>query len=499
MPQPPNVRSKSPRQLVGDRVVFEPSLDHAVRWGQTSSTIAPASDDSRDSDGSPTPPPVAVTLGVPGAPRLQAHVEPEAFVEPALAPRPRWPLWVAASAATAAVFGLMALLPSTGIDGAATAALGGGVANGSAATSTATRPLAPTPTMVGERTSQGPADAARRTSAVPENVERIDNERHIPIGGGVMHLPSTFAPREGGYDLVVHFHGDVKIVKESIEHAGVNAAVAIVNLGISSKPYETAYQDPTRFERLLAQVQAGITQRGYRNVELRRLSLNAWSGGYAAVESVLESRRAPDAENDPLDAVMLFDGIHSAFLNQEKTQVAEVGLLPFVRAARAAADRRILFTLTHSQIDPIEYAGTESCANLLLRGLDKTPEAATGSAPEHVKLKAAAISIGRNTKLEPTTDTRIGDFHVMGFRGITPEAHAAHLLQMGEVGLPELAARWAEPAPPRRHPIGDESASTGRKLPSMRSILDERKRSDEARKVARDGRSGRPGANARRP
>lgn len=460
MPQPPNVRSKSPRQLGGDQGSFEPGLGHAGRWGLTSSTLAPSADDEPEIETSPTPPPVAVTLG-PGAPIRRAPVlEPQLTDDLSLARRPTWKYWASAGVAVAAL-GLGLVLRSSPASELSEPSLAARL--DASSTSNVTKPERAKPaTQATARSSLTPSPAAPSVE-----IRRPHNDRHIPIAGGVLHLPRTFAPRDGGYDLVVHFHGDVKIVKESIEHAGVNAAVAIVNLGISSGPYESRYQDPTRFEHLLTQVQAGVEQRGFGKLELRRLALNAWSGGYGAIESILESRRAPDAENDPLDAILLFDGIHTSFADPSKTKVAERGILPFIRAAKSASEGRILFTLTHSQIDPIHYAGTEICANALLDGLGVSPEASIGSGPAPVKLKAASMSIGRSSKLEPTTDTRVGDFHVMGFRGVTPEAHAAHLLQMAAVGLPELAARWSMSARSHRRPIDHDSTSEW-VLPSSR-------------------------------
>jgi len=167
---------------------------------------------------------------------------------------------------------------------------------------------------------------------------------------------------------------------------------------------------------------------------------------------------------------MVFDGIHTGFRDEDKSRLAELGVQSFLRAANAASNDRILFTMTHSEVDPIAYASTSRCADLLLASVGRKAEKATGPAPAHLKLKAAAKSIGRNTTLEPTFDTRVGSFHVLGYRGNTPEAHAAHLHQMAAIALPELAKRWASAAPPRLHPVlGDEPES--RKLPSKAVVL----------------------------
>ncbi len=48
----------------------------------------------------------------------------------------------------------------------------------------------------------------------------------------------------------------------------------------------------------------------------------------------------------------------------------------------------------------------------------------------------------------PTTEASVGELHVRGFRGNTPEHHMAHLLQMASTVLPELVERWREGGDP---------------------------------------------------
>ncbi|MEQ9323985.1 MAG: hypothetical protein RIF41_32775, partial [Polyangiaceae bacterium] len=282
----------------------------------------------------------------------------------------------------------------------------------------------------------------------PEAGWLVTYEGHVPIEGGVLHLPKTFEPTGGGYDLIVHFHGDVAIVKESVEHAGLNAALAIINVGIRSGPYRKAYQAAGAYESLLEQVRIGLKRKGVREPELRRLALTSWSAGYGAIESILEHRVSPDADADPLDAIISLDGVHAGFQDGDAERINERSLMAYIQAAKAATEGQLMVSLTHSDIDPGAYAGTRRSQLYLLEqlGIHVTKQPML-PLPEHLSLVAArgAVASGKEKKMVPTSDTRVGMLRVQGFEGNTREDHAAHLTQMAAVALPDLRARWSKP------------------------------------------------------
>jgi hypothetical protein len=506
MAKPTNLRSKSPRQLSRRRVGQDQGLPHAYRWGVvregaaesddhhhagddepissgyglrhasrwglTPSQIAPETLRSTRGGDTPTPPPVAVSLSAPAPRRSRPRAESSerAPARPEKGERAqsrRAYAWLVPLVFIAFVGSAMAwrrmrpLIASQGVLSAH-------------AQIQAQASLEPTASAAAPVTTADPvttALAAAASSAPKPGTFAVSHDGHVPIDGGVLLLPKSFHAREGGYDLIIHFHGDVQIVRESVEHTNINAALAVINWGIRSVPYREVYQETGRFEQLLAQIHAGLAQRGVRKADLRRMALTAWSGGYGAIESILDSRHAPHAEADPLDAVIVLDGIHAGFIDDDPNRIAELTVLPFVRAAKAAARDRILFSMTHSEIDPKVYASTKRSADLLLTAVGSAPAKWSGLRPEHLALKAASQSIGRDTKLEPIHDTRVGSFHVRGFKGITPEAHAAHLLQMAVIALPELAIRWVKAAPPRVHRVSvDETPKlppSAKPLPSQ--------------------------------
>lgn len=280
-------------------------------------------------------------------------------------------------------------------------------------------------------------DVAPARARADVRVQR-DGYAHIP--GGVLYVPDTFASADGAYDLYLHFHGNVRVVRESAERAGLNAVVAVVNLGTNSAPYLDGYAVPTSYEDLLASIDRAVLARGLESPHRRRVAIGSWSGGYGAVSRILEHGRGLES----LDAVLVLDGIHCGFSEENPRALNTRILSPFLDATRRAAEGKILFSITHSEIDPIAYAGTNLTAAYLLdvvHGHRGEPESA---APEHLQLRAAegAVAKALEKGMEPLSEATVGTFHVRGYRGNTPEHHMAHLLQMGATVMPELAARW---------------------------------------------------------
>jgi hypothetical protein len=270
----------------------------------------------------------------------------------------------------------------------------------------------------------------------PSADAHLDHEGIGHIPGGVVFVPSTFSSKDGAYDLYLHFHGNTKVVLESAEYAGLNAIVAVVNLGINSAPYLDAYELPGSFERTLGAVGRALGDRGLEHGHLRRVAVASWSGGYGAISRIL------DRKADAVDAVLVLDGIHCGFLEDGKALNVLV-ISPFLLGAKRAAEGKLLFSITHSEIDPGTYAGTYLTAGYLLDAVHGTRGEPLGL-PEHVQLKAAegAVSKKLEKRMEPLYEARVGSFHVRGYRGNTPEHHMAHLFQMGATVLPELVERW---------------------------------------------------------
>jgi hypothetical protein len=289
-----------------------------------------------------------------------------------------------------------------------------------------------------------PTPATTAKPSKPATGWTIRHDGHVPIPGGVLLLPPGFAPDADGYDLVVHFHGNVQIVRESFEHAKINAAVAVINHGIRSAVYRDAYAIPGAFEELLARIEAGLVARGVQKPKLHRLALTSWSAGYAATEAILEFRRAPHAEEDPLDAIVALDGIHMSFVDGDPKRLNRLSVSTFIDAARAASTNQLLLVATHSNIDPGDYASTKRTQTFMLSEIgEKIQESPMLPLPQAVSLAAAKGAVRNVQRMIPTSSTQVGSLIIKGYEGQTADHHSAHLTQMAAVGLTELAARWA--------------------------------------------------------
>ncbi len=448
---PRNIRSRSPRPLSktsrssrkAKKVKVSAPPKQGWSRGRASGRGGAA---APEEPFTPTPPPVVVSRVV--APALAVEPLPVADVPPAQPRRSRaWaalPVLVVLVIATAGAFRVAdaaGRLPWSELAASMQAAHG-------------------TTSTTDSVTTQSPVTAAE---PAPETSGwTVSHEGRIAIAGGVMFLPKTFVPApDGAYDLILHFHGNANIVLESIEHAGLNAVVGVVNWGIRSAPYREKYQVPDAFEGLLAQIDAGVKTRGVTTPKLRRLALMSWSAGYGAIEAILEHRKSPAAGADPLDAVIAIDGVHAAFLDGDPKRLKERTALAWVNAAKAASQGGVMLSMTHSQIDPIEFASAKRTQLYVLeqvpgeRDVNEKPPS-----PKHLALESAkiAVAFGKEKRMVPTLDVRMKNLRVQGFEGHTKEHHIAHLTQMAAVVLPDLLARWRQP--PQSDLDGDSKPSS---------------------------------------
>lgn len=371
----------------------------------------------------PTPPPTAATIQVVTEDRA-ATARRDA--------RPRMPFWVFVLLGILSFFGVKRGLENAEIVLPSTDELVTMVQASLAQSGTRATGASLLDGLVRDK-RQEPAPAADRV--------KLRRDGHVSIPGGILVLPESFQPRtDGQYDLLIHFHGNTAVVRESAEVAHLDAAVAIINLGIGSAPYEEYYAVPGTYEELLESVRVGLERRGLAGGRLRRVALSGWSAGYGAISTILQVRR----KEDNLDAVLILDGIHCGWENGELNHRQ---MKPFATIAEQAAEGHILFSITHSEIDPVTYASTSATADYLVAraGAARTPSDPARDAPPYLELESmkGAVSKKLEKQMEPTTEAKRGLFHVRGYRGETKEHHMAHLFQMGATLLPELVARWS--------------------------------------------------------
>lgn len=288
--------------------------------------------------------------------------------------------------------------------------------------------------------TEGPVALAAVPTAAPGPRADAQFERagRSPIAGGIFTVPSGFASADGTYDLLIHFHGNTQLVEESLSVSGINLVGVMVNLGIGSGVYEERFGHPDALPSLLQRVQERMEKRGLADAKRGRIVLSAWSAGYGAILRILEQPRLAAQ----IDGVVLLDGIHAGYLPDGG--INPLLTEPFERYAKLATAKDRFFYITHSNIDPIDYAGTAKTTEFILGRLGLKESTASGPTimPKMASMKgvlpeAELIPLDARAKLDE------GELHVRGYGGDQPTHHMMHLIQMSEIALPELK-QWLE-------------------------------------------------------
>jgi hypothetical protein len=252
-----------------------------------------------------------------------------------------------------------------------------------------------------------------------------DGAYRAHVGRMDLFLPPDFAPVDGRYDVVLHFHGMARAQESNTVAAKLNAAVVSMNLGTASDKYRLAVQSPRAFEMLLAKTHRLVVASGRaRGARIGRVALSAWSAGFESVSAILKQ----DGARARIDAVLLADGLHAALADKKRRVVEERSLGKYARLVEEATRGEKLFVLTHSSIPTIGYATVAETVDVMLRlaGVEKGPPPA-----ESPRKMQAVYAVHR------------GDLHVTGFEGRGVSDHIDHIRAMGETMYPLLAARWS--------------------------------------------------------
>lgn len=247
----------------------------------------------------------------------------------------------------------------------------------------------------------------------------------VHFGRTDLYIPTFFQPKDGKYDLIVHFHGLSAAQESNVERTRINAVVASINIGVGSGPYEHAFKDPSVFPNLLKLIDRQVNKSGRADhAHLGRIALSAWSAGYGSVSAILRQPKNVDR----VDAILLADGLHSNYLRPERRhQVDADPLQKYARIAEQAIAGNKLFALTHSSITTEGYPNTTDTIGTLLKlvNVEKTPTVADGP-----------------RGMMEVYESHSGDFHVKGYLGTTVKDHIDHIWGMNDTMLPYLRDRW---------------------------------------------------------
>lgn len=239
-----------------------------------------------------------------------------------------------------------------------------------------------------------------------------------------LFIPDYYqVPPDGGIVLVVHFHSASWAAEDEVYRSRANAILFNMHLGAFSTPYRVFFSEPLRFQAILDTIIAVL---GSRHIvpssSIRTLILTSFSAGYAGVREVLRA----SSNYSRVDALLLADGLHAD--SDSSTMVVQMA--DFARFACDARDRKKVFFLTHSCIQPTGYRSTTQTADYLLDvlGARRRPIEVN----DEIGLQASACDTGY--------------FHLRGYAGITAPDHMKHLYSMHHMVSEALAILRREPS-----------------------------------------------------
>lgn len=279
----------------------------------------------------------------------------------------------------------------------------------------------------------------KQTSALPETGAPVTSRPAAPAPSASRIAPHELPPSVGfrqtstyngapvfvpegclgPYDVLLHFHGAHPYVKDLAERANINAVVAVFNAGNGAEKYAQQYSPGGTLASLLKQIDmAAAPLCGGSSAHPRRIALSAWSAGYAAAEKLVS--RPEDRER--IDAVLLADGLHAAFMDPRKRTLAPSALQAFREFGELAKQNQKLFAVTHSSIETDGYGSTTECSRFLLQALSLPCD-------------------------DPLVSAKAGSFSVEGYNGNDKAAHIVQFRQMDATLLSKLRERWSGQGP----------------------------------------------------
>lgn len=251
-----------------------------------------------------------------------------------------------------------------------------------------------------------------------------DGWQNVSIGQVLMPHSGGIA-KNGGFDLIVHFHGHEPVRKEFVKTAKGIVLVGI-DLGIGSGAYTAGFSAPATFTNLIASVEAAMAKHtGNKKAHVRKLALSSWSAGYGATEQILHQ-----PAGKKVDAVILLDSLHAGYVDENAKTLKTDQLAPFVAFAKRAAAKQTFMFQSHSSIIPPGYASTTEVADFVVMQLGGKPK----KTARHDVLGLDMID--RFDK---------GNYHMRGYTGDDKPDHCAHIGLMADIVKSHLNVRWKTP------------------------------------------------------
>jgi hypothetical protein len=252
--------------------------------------------------------------------------------------------------------------------------------------------------------------------------------RRISLDGAELFIPVGMRYENGAVDVLVHFHGHPATVEREFLASGLPGVLITVNRNGLSAVYAAAFDDPGQFGRILdsALAELGGIDSSSSPLRWRRVRVSSFSAGFGAVREILK-----DQQNfDRIDALCMADSIYAGYVEGHgDRRVNPEHMVPWRQFARAAADGRKRFLLTHTDLVPGTYASTRETADDLIAAVGTKRHEVAGQQMGPIDVRSRAT---------------VNGFEVYGCAGNDGEAHMQHLRHLA----PWLRLLNDRPLPP---------------------------------------------------
>lgn len=289
-----------------------------------------------------------------------------------------------------------------------------------------------------------PASSSMSAPLVPPSERadaHFDRSWRAPLAGGLLMFPPSFESADGQYDLVLHLNGNTDLVEQSYGAAGVNAVIAILNLGVGSGLYEERFADPAGLRLILSRAQSVMKARGLKNPRLRRIGLSSWSSGFGGVFKIL----GHEEFFNRINAVVLIDSIHCGYSPYTK-QLKPEQIGPMRKFSEKAVRGEALLTIVHSEIETYGYHNAHRTTDFLLDWVHvRRRPTRVGQPLPTIEAMKNVVPNAYMRPLSALTEAHQGEMHVRGYDGSGPMTHMLHLIQFSTTALPDLVHYWALP------------------------------------------------------
>jgi len=233
----------------------------------------------------------------------------------------------------------------------------------------------------------------------------------FPLSKGELYIPSHFTAPEGNtFDMVFHMHGSLQTAEENLYKSGVNAVLIAFDLQRASSVYRNYFSDQTKFGAVLQEALAKLKEKyPDKTPEIGYLCMTAFSAGYAGIREILKDQKY----YDQIDAIFLADALHTNYVKGKHVDPDQ--MKDFMKFALDAAEGKKRFIMSHSRVEPGNYASTTECADYLTSGV--------GALCEQMSQK-------NELGMELESKCEKGKFVIYGFKGDAAKDHMSHFYSM---------------------------------------------------------------------